>query len=667
MNSIELFVILAAWVILAAYYIRGGYNKHAIPYIFVSLPILFLSINMVSEIITADEYQYMIAFIDMKNIKDYACAFKALHTYRTSQMLFGSFFSIIPESIKSYFDTNELIRGYKILHYFVFFLISIGISWIWRNKILDKDISNIRFRIADNAILYCLLALPVSCLMLKVCNYDASNVYFAILGFSLIIAAEKESNLRLAYAGTIAAAFGCLDKWSNLLYWCICAMFFVYIGVRVYQKWYLKLLNAFKYGIICIGSAITISWLNLVYLKLLAGGELYSDINSRLVLFPFTYMLQILFVDNKMTAFDDEIFSNGIIRSLIIIMILIIVCALLLVLFDLINKKMKLALSRLLTNVNAILLSVCIISGILAAYFIPQFLSPFKEIEEGFYNSTDSFNSVIYHFGAVNGLQHFIHKVAYAFATILCNYPTVVLLILGLNIYLYIKKSKELMENYFIHIIMFICTIFPILFSVAGQPAGERYYGVTILMMAIISVYNVYNSKIHFKYNRIIACIVCIGFIGEMLIYVPNIKIFSPIWVVHSLEYKNTIRKGEWYAGESMTWGEDMAIAGNMIKDMVDNEGVKDYSDISIYGNYGHIWLGNPGFNIGVIDKGVNVDGYKWDNTEYMVLSKFKLYRYDIPDFIYSIEPVATIKYNGEVSSWIYTGDQLKEYKEYFE
>ena len=217
---------------------------------------------------------------------------------------------------------------------------------------------------------------------------------------------------------------------------------------------------------------------------------------------------------------------------------------------------------------------------------------------------------------------------------------------------------------------MFINLVQPILFSIAGQPAGERYYAVTILMQVIICYYYIYTGKmevqVKFK-HRIFFGILGMLYMAEMLLFTPNIKIFSPVWVVRSKDYKESIRKGAWYAGEAMTWGEDMSIAGNMIKDMVDKQGIEDYGQISIYGNYGSIWLNNPGFKINKINMGSDTVDYKWDDTEYMVLSKFALYRYDIPEFIYDVEPTATIEYNGEISSWIYKGSQLEKYKEYFE
>jgi len=666
----EIGMLIFAFAILAIYYWKAQYGKYALPYLLFSLPVLYFSINMVTECMTADEWVHMSAIVDienMKNLEGFALAMQ--YQYRTSQMVFGTAFRIIPQDIKNIVSIYTLLRIYKLIHWYFFFGIALFISSIWRNEILDKEINNIKFRFVDNVILYSLLALPVSCLLLKVCNYDAPYIYFAILGISLIVAAEKRDNLKYAYFGTIAAVFGCMDKFPGLLYWCICVMFFIYIGIRHTEFWSRKLVGAIKYCLLATGSAVGISWLSLVYLVFLENG-LCAKINIGSVLFPLTHVLRLFISQNDVIDhINERSYCDGAVSLLFVIMLIILICAFIVQGYDWVNKKFNGSLSKVLVLVNAFLLCLSIVGGVIGAYCIPQYQTPYREIEIGYYNSPDHFGSTIYHFGATNAVVHFIYKLFYAYATILCNYPSVILLLLILEIYILVKRIDIIKES-FVHIVMFISLIQPILFSIAGQPAGERYYGVTILMQVLICCYYIYVGKIKIQVNykcRMAFCVLGALYMAEMLLFSPNIKIFSPVWVYRSEDYKQSIRKGTWYAGEAMTWGEDIAIAGNMIKDIVDGEGLEDYGTISIYGNYGNIWLNNPGFNIGKISKDSGASNYKWDDTEYMVLSKFTLYRYDVPEFIYEVDPVATIEYNGEISSWIYRGSQLEKYKEYFD
>ena len=154
-----------------------------------------------------------------------------------------------------------------------------------------------------------------------------------------------------------------------------------------------------------------------------------------------------------------------------------------------------------------------------------------------------------------------------------------------------------------------------------------------------------------------------IVYLVEMALYVPNVKAFSPLWLVRSNEWKTSIRTGEWAAGEAMLWGEDLAVAGRKIQKIVEREGV-DYPEVTIYSNYGREWIDNPGFYI----KSTRTDEeLVFSERTYFSLSKFYLYRKEIPPFIYEVEPIETISFKGEVAVWIYRGDQLADYKNYFQ
>lgn len=360
MNIMEIGMLIFAFAILVIYYWKAQYGKYALPWLLLSVPMLYFSINMVTECMTADEWMHMSAIIDienMKNIEGFALAMQ--YQYRTSQMVFGTFFRILPPNIKNIISIYTLLRIYKLVHWYFFFGIVLLISSIWRNKILGKNIHNIKFRFVDNAILYSLLALPVSCLLLKVCNYDTAYIYFAILGFSLIIVAEKTDDLKYAYLGTVAAVFGCMDKFPGVLYWCICVMFFIYIGIRKVELWYKKLASAIKYCLLATGTAVGVSWLSLVYLDFLENG-LCAKINIGSVLFPFTYVLRFVSSDNVIDSSNEMSYCKGAVSYLFVIMILMLICAFIIQLYDWMNIKFKGCLSKLLVYINTFLLCLSV-------------------------------------------------------------------------------------------------------------------------------------------------------------------------------------------------------------------------------------------------------------------------------------------------------------------
>jgi hypothetical protein len=144
-----------------------------------------------------------------------------------------------------------------------------------------------------------------------------------------------------------------------------------------------------------------------------------------------------------------------------------------------------------------------------------------------------------------------------------------------------------------------------------------------------------------------------------MFLYTPNIKAFSPIWVWHNDSYNKTFRTGIWAAGETMFWGEELALAGSKILQIIDPN--TKTNEIKIISNYGRVWPNNPGFKICPLTR----QNLSFDNNTYYVLNKFMLFRDEIPPFIGKEPPLLTLSYKGEIGAWIYNGEQLSLYQEY--
>ncbi len=151
-------------------------------------PIVFWSVNMVGDTITADEYQYMKTIVDMPNIiKDPGVAAKLMLQYRTSQMFLGTIFKMIPQKIYDQLSLNSLLIIYKILHWILFYIIGLLICIIVYKKYLNHNSENGYKRVlAWIVTFYMVMGLPMTISVMKVCNYDATNVMFATLGITLI-------------------------------------------------------------------------------------------------------------------------------------------------------------------------------------------------------------------------------------------------------------------------------------------------------------------------------------------------------------------------------------------------------------------------------------------------------------------------------------------------
>lgn len=205
-----------------------------------------------------------------------------------------------------------------------------------------------------------------------------------------------------------------------------------------------------------------------------------------------------------------------------------------------------------------------------------------------------------------------------------------------------------------------------------NQPSDPRYFGVPTLLVCLAVFITLHNSYMVTCAGQKIKRGIIIGMTGvfvcwtaELIVYEPNIKIFAPTWCFRSAEWKRTVRLGHWEAGEAMSWGEELALAGEKINKIVESKGIP-YRDVTIYSSYGQIWLKNPGYvlkSTGEINKDT-----EFDETTYFIWTKKSLFRMlDLPPFLEEVEPIDTVEYKGEICSWIYEGDQLKNYTYYFE
>lgn len=299
--------------------------------------------------------------------------------------------------------------------------------------------------------------------------------------------------------------------------------------------------------------------------------------------------------------------------------------------------------------------------GIYGSYFVPQRMHPFDMLKEGELSASTLWGQ--YHYGAYTVFSHKLLQCVYAFATIISNLPTATCVLLLAGAVLFGKKRNSL-EIWYAFVIM-ACIAVVIILACMDQPSDSRYFGVPILCAVLTiwtAVYNEWITQIIFKKRVLIAILVIICVWNmELAVYQPNIKIFAPVWLVRSRDFGQSVRLGQWYAGEAMSWGEELALAGKKINTLVMNN---EIGNVTIYSNYGITWLKNPGY---VLKRLKEVDEYtKFDSTSYFVLTKKALFRMtELPPFITEVAPVTTVEYRGEICSWIYSGEQLLEYKDY--
>ncbi len=661
LTNLETGIFLIAILLLAVQYHSFGYDiKKIIFWCIILMPFIYFSVNMVTEIVTADEAKYELRFTNVKNIKNLDLPLKLIYEYKFSQFTLGTLFLMIPDQIKNIMSRAAVWKVYKTAHYFIFYGLSLLVMRVWHYWIFDEN--GIRRRIGENGILITLIGLPLSCLLIKVVNYDAGSTYPAVLGVSLIWAAYRSEDERKAVIGTICTAVGVMDKWTALPYWCICVILYSYMAIRRKEKWKDKIIYTACTVSISYIAALLLSYFYLLYASIQQDG-LCTDINWGNVTFSFEHTVRAIITGNiNIDYINADAYSGDAVWYIFILFGLLIACTLFLELVMSLWKKHRISVNMVLGYFQKSCLVFGIIGGVICAYVFSCHISPYLAIEPGYYISADGLDGWTYHYGARTFIGHFIAKLCYMCATVICNYPSAVLCMLALSAGLALKHGQD--DRMTVCNLVYTSGIALLaLYVMAGLPSDARYYSYPILIIVLSSIYTCYLYYHGTKMKNIFALSLTILWILEMLLYVPNIKAFSPIWVMRDRSFNESVRKGEWYAGEVMFWGENVALAGRKIKNIVDLNDDISYSDVTIYNDYGNIWIENPGFSFKELG---DYDGSGLDEKTFIVLNKFALFRKDVPPFLESVDPMDTISYKGEIGAWIYRGDQLKEYEEYF-
>lgn len=654
----EVVIIIIASLLLIFVWHRRCYSlMEIVCWLLIMLPVLFFSVCGVTEVVTADETTYEAAFTDLRDIDNDILRQDTMYEYRFTQMTIGAVFSLMPRGVREQLGWRHTWQIYKTCHYFLMFILCLLTACVWSKWILVDREGRVR-RITENAVMIVLLGLPLSCLMLKVVNYDSGSTYPAVLGLSLVWAAYCSKKNWMAYIGTLVTGLGVMDKWTALPYWCISVVLFAFIVSLDGGKMAVKLLRSVGIMVVSYLSALGLSGIYLGYAYIVRGG---AEINIGNVTFSFVHAVRaILNHDMSVNASDPAAYNNDSLKYIFMLTLIMVAVSLLLILIWELYIRKGWDLSTSLFRFSCLLIMAGLLGGIIAAYTIPLKIAPWKPIQEGYYASTDAFGSVIYHFGCKTAEGHFATKLLYMWAVVVCSYPTPILVILIAACLAGLKKKESAKDQLINGIVMFSSAILLLLYAIAGLPFDARYYSYSIICIVLCVIYSFYRADAPSWPVKQMA-ILGIVYLVEMALYVPNVKAFSPLWLVRSNEWKTSIRTGEWAAGEAMLWGEDLAVAGRKIKKIVEREGV-DYSEVTIYSNYGREWIDNPGFYI----KSTRADEeLVFSERTYFSLSKFYLYRKEIPPFIYEVEPIETISFKGEVAVWIYRGDQLADYKEY--
>ena len=390
-------VVIIAFIVISVFFLKLGYGKRTILYSLLSAPFVYFSINMIDEAITADEWQYITAFKRLDMMEPGTLLWiKGTWQYRISEIVSGTVCSVA-RMLNSGISDDRLVMVYKYSHWLFFFCVIVGIAYIWTcilNRGGERYGEDLKGRITAAALLWIVLGNPVSCLMLKVCNYDAGCVYFGTAGISLLVLAEKKCNIKLAGWAVLVSVFSCLEKWAGLPYWCICVAGSGALVYRYRRSW----IKALAVEIVEFLASALVCLLSLLYIRMMQGRGLI-DLNIGPVLFPIYYMAMAALglVDSAVLSLD---FTNLTAYDSVAVKYLLVVLAAV-ILFSVILEVGKKVYDRIrntkaFTISSAAMTGILFIGSIVASYVLVRGIYPFKEIPEGYYAARASMVGTTY-------------------------------------------------------------------------------------------------------------------------------------------------------------------------------------------------------------------------------------------------------------------------------
>ena len=636
---------------------------------------------MIDQAMTIDEVGYIDAFSNLRSIEVGSRIWsKGSYQYRITEITSGLLTTIV-NNVFHGLESERIVVFYKCTHWLFYAAVILGICLVWR-EITGFDKTSAKYRLFNAITVLVFGGFPVAFLVLKVSNYDAGHIYFGVLGLSLLILSSVKKNPQIALIASSVALLSALEKFPGLAFWCICVGGYyelVYRHTASMKKVFFAVLKS-------IVIAITICTVSLGVIRV-AEGKAFIDMPFGLCIFPLWYLLSEAYGHSGIDFADSESINKAAITYFPQVIVLVIVFGVLLSIgYWLWNKR-----RRLFTKLLAISAFILLFVSIICSFVIKRWWYPWVEVPEDYYfPNLTIINGRIEFYNVKTIIGFLLCKFITAYSVIVTSWPTIITsaVMVCFAVCFFGKWRKEYHCNspqdayesmdYYCFIVLFICLVLPGVFSLKGMTPTPRYCGVFIMLIPIIVFYEtlkiIYYNQIDaidngvagkwipsFKWKSIIL-LLFVFYILEMILFSPNYATFRPIWLVYSEEYKTTARKGQLDIGESMMWGEDCAIAGKKILKLI-GEG-EDYGSYKIFTTYGNRWLSNPGFEILSVNK--HLEELSFTEKDYYVLTKFAVIRKTIPEFIRLIEPDDVVSYNGEISVWIYRGDRIKEYAEYF-
>ena len=508
MNTMEWVMLIATALLmwtLFSHLLKS--KKKAVIAVLLFMPALFISLHGATQVLTADEPQYIKSFSNMPSSL-YRTSYKGLSQYRTTQMFLGNLFNLLrvlgftEDLIYAPPNQNLFHQVYKMAHWFLCASFLTGILYIVWKWYLPYKLKNQRLLspVILGTIGVMFFSLPVNALMLKVANYDASACFPSVLGILLAGVYISHGKKIHAVAATFFALLGVIEKTSSAP-WYLVSITLVTFGVLLHNQqlgWVSRFMRAaFTLASHIVASAF-ISAFNLKNIMLNVPNEEWV---IRGVEFSMTRSVAaitriISFVNKHYVRFGNNSVLDTSFQLISLILLFTISLTVAFILYGgyslVVNKpSFSKRIHYIIPRIISILLAVVLTTAIIGTYTISVMNARYYPIEPGFYEPTSDLSGSVAHYGARTYWNHMFLQLIFFASRNIVNFPTPIIILFIILIFLFFIYSLSVTlprQFYFLTATLLCCTILPIVFSLGGQPGSGRYDGITT-NLCIISAF----------------------------------------------------------------------------------------------------------------------------------------------------------------------------------
>jgi len=672
MNSLEFVLLGISQLIIFLISLKTIKNdKYAVFLLLIITIPLVISLEKATQFLTIDEICIIEETMDLKSSEMRQWNQNAL---RTTDVVIGTVFSLIPDKAKELFGHERMKMIAKAFHWMLGFIIIVSIFILLLKYYIlpllpEKDRHKYLFWYFI-IYFYSILLIPVNILALKVFNYDLISMLLGIVAGLLILIAIKNNDYKFGVYSIIIGMLAAQEKLIASPVLLISFVVFVTLKMRCNDKikelhLHIVLKDILFYSIQAISIAFMTGFISFSLVGIIAREGNFPLASIRTISAPIVLYLVPLINEGN---YDQLTFDNPSITLLLItIAVIWFVSIITSRIFQKSFNSKNLLFLRIKKNLGVfsyLLFILLFVVGVIATYNLNMYWTPAYPISSGNYLSKCLMNGVIFHFNAPTFFLHTVSFIAFSYASFMNCIPSIyIIFIAWLIIDMLLKKLKK--ESFSktglrieFQIILIIILFVPLLYGVINIPTDVRYFNMFVFMFIIIMGLKLFKILLILKPIKsfVLISFFCTSLILEVIMFRPVIGAFMPVWNNPPSEYSNEPLVGEVRAGAWTGWGGGIMLAGDKIKQIAKKDG-QNLKNIRIYWSYPGEWLDSSS-NIKVFQMGKD---NRYTKDDYYIFTRAAIIQEWVL-FPEKLKPLFTINYRQHIQTWVFRGDQLKSF-----